>query len=214
MSRRLPVYLLLDISTSMKGEPIESVKAGLQLLLSALRRDPHALETAYLSVITFGSKAQEVSPLMEVSAFKAPALSASGTTSLGAALTLLANAIKRDVVKGSAERRGDWKPLIFLMTDGAPTDDWRRGKADLDQQPVATLVACAAGQHADTSVLRELTDAVVTLDTADADTIQRFFAWVSASIAMSSQKVDLTKRNLSGLGDLPPPPPEVNVAGV
>jgi uncharacterized protein YegL len=214
MSRRLPVYLLLDTSASMRGAPIEAVQEGLQALLSALRRDPHALETAYLSVITFGSKAQELSPLVEVTAFKTPTIAASGATSMGAALTLLSQTIERDVIRGTAERRGDWKPLVFLMTDGGPTDDWRRGKADLDKVPIATLVACAAGAQADTSVLRELTEAVVTLDTADAATIQSFFAWVSASVAMTSQKVDLTKRDIGGLGDLPPPPPEVNVAGV
>lgn len=214
MSRRLPVYLLLDVSASMMGEPITAVQTGLQALLSGLRRDPHALETAYLSVITFGSEVQEVSPLVEVSAFKVPTLSASGVTRLGAALSLLAAAIKRDVITGSAQRRGDWKPLVFLMTDGCPTDDWRRGKADLETAPIATLVACAAGSHADTEVLRELTEAVVTLDTADAATIQSFFAWVSASVAMSSQKVDLAKHEVSGLGDLPPPPPEINVVGV
>ena len=214
MSRRLPVYLLLDTSASMTGEPIEAVQTGLQALMSALRRDPHALETVYLSVITFGSAAQEVSPLAEVTAFKAPTITASGTTSMGAALTLLAKAIERDVIRGTSERRGDWKPLVFLMSDGGPTDDWRRGKADLEKVPIATLVACAAGAHADTTVLHELTDAVVKLDTADASTIKSFFSWVSASVAMTSQKVDLTKRDVGGLGDLPPPPPEINVAGV
>ena len=51
--RRLPVYLLLDTSGSMHGEPIEAVKNGMQILLSTLRQDPYALETAYLSLIAF-----------------------------------------------------------------------------------------------------------------------------------------------------------------
>ena len=50
--RRLPVYLLIDTSGSMHGEAIEAVRNGLQVLVSALRQDPYALETAYLSVIT------------------------------------------------------------------------------------------------------------------------------------------------------------------
>jgi uncharacterized protein YegL len=58
--RRLPVYLLLDTSGSMSGEPIESVKNGMQVLVSALRQDPYALETAYLSVITFDGTARQV----------------------------------------------------------------------------------------------------------------------------------------------------------
>lgn len=53
MARRLPVYLLLDTSASMIGEPIEAVKTGLQTLLSVLRQDSYALETVHLSLITF-----------------------------------------------------------------------------------------------------------------------------------------------------------------
>ena len=51
--RRLPVYLLLDTSGSMNGEPIQAVNVGLQSLLSSLRSDPHALDTVYISIITF-----------------------------------------------------------------------------------------------------------------------------------------------------------------
>ena len=52
--RKLPVYLLLDCSGSMFGEPIEAVKNGVQVLVSTLRQDPYALETAHLGIITFG----------------------------------------------------------------------------------------------------------------------------------------------------------------
>ena len=58
--RRLPVYLLLDCSGSMSGEPIEAVRQGIATLISDLQGDPQALETAYLSVITFDSSAQQV----------------------------------------------------------------------------------------------------------------------------------------------------------
>ena len=70
--RRLPVYLLLDTSGSMYGEPIEAVKNGVQTLISTLRGDPYALETAYISIITFNSVAQQVTPLTELSAFQQP----------------------------------------------------------------------------------------------------------------------------------------------
>ena len=55
-TRRLPVYLLLDCSGSMMGEPIEAVRQGVKALLSELKGDPQALETAYLSVITFDGR--------------------------------------------------------------------------------------------------------------------------------------------------------------
>lgn len=87
--RRLPVYLLLDTSGSMYGEPIEAVKNGVQTLISTLRSDPYALETAYISIITFNSTAQQVSPLTELAAFQQPNIEASGCTALGVALELL-----------------------------------------------------------------------------------------------------------------------------
>lgn len=80
--RRLPVYLLLDISGSMHGEPIEAVRSGLSLLVTELRKNPYALETAYLSVITFGSDAKQIVPLTEFPAFQQPILEAKGLTAM------------------------------------------------------------------------------------------------------------------------------------
>ena len=87
--RRLPVYLLLDTSGSMYGEPIEAVKNGVQTLISTLRSDPYALETAYISIITFNSSAQQVTPLSELDAVQRRNIGASGCTGLGEALKLL-----------------------------------------------------------------------------------------------------------------------------
>ena len=78
--RRLPVYLVLDTSGSMSGEPIQAVKNGVQMLVSSLRQDPQALETAYLSVITFDSSAHELVPLTDLPSFQAPNIAATGVT--------------------------------------------------------------------------------------------------------------------------------------
>ena len=209
--RRLPVYLLVDTSGSMHGEAIESVRNGLQVLVSALRQDPYALETAWLSVITFDSRAQQITPLTELMSFQIPELRVSGMTAMGEALSLLADCIQREVVKGSAEQKGDWKPIVFLLTDGAPTDDLDRGINAIRQVKTGTFVACAAGPGADTSTLKKITEAVISLDTADSNSIKAFFQWVSSSISVSSQKIDSGKE-VSGLDELPPPPPELNIA--
>lgn len=209
--RRLPVYLLLDTSGSMTGEPIEAVKNGVQVLVSTLRQDPYALETAFLSVITFDSSARQLVPLTELSMFQMPDIQATGTTSLGEALSLLSKKVDAEVAKTTSEVKGDWKPLVFLMTDGEPTDSWQKGLNDFKMQKFGMVVACAAGSGANTSVLKQLTEVVVQLDTADSATIKAFFKWVSASVSTGSQKVESSGHEITGIGELPPPPPEVNI---
>lgn len=61
--RRLPVYLLIDTSGSMRGESIHSVNVGVQAMLSALRQDPYALESVHISIITYDNEAWEYVPL-------------------------------------------------------------------------------------------------------------------------------------------------------
>lgn len=209
--RRLPVYLLLDTSGSMSGEPIEAVKNGVQVLVSTLRQDPYALETAYLSIISFDSQARQLVPLTELAAFQLPTLAATGMTALGGALALLAQRIETEVAKTTADQKGDWKPLVFLMTDGSPTDSWQQGFAKLKQVGTGIIVACAAGPAADTKVLQQITETVVRLDTTDSATIKAFFKWVSASVSTGSRKVESGQKEVAGLGDLPPPPPEINL---
>ena len=209
--RRLPVYLVLDTSGSMSGEPIEAVKNGVQVLISTLRQDPYALETAFLSLITFDSDARQLVPLTDLSSFQMPELKASGGTSLGSALQLVADSVNREVAKSTPDVKGDWKPLVFLMTDGIPTDTWQNGLNAFQNTKIGITVACAAGNGADVNLLKQITNTVVSLDTADAATIKAFFKWVSASVSTGSQKVESGDKEVAGLNELPPPPPEVNI---
>lgn len=192
------------------GEPITAVETGVKNLVATLRQDPYALETAFVSVITFDSDARQTVPLTELSQFNAPTLAATGTTAMGAALKLLAERIASEVTKTTADTKGDWKPVVFLLTDGSPTDNLQAGIDALKKVKVGTFVACAAGPGAETTALNKITEIVLRLDTADSAKIQSFFKWVSASISTSSQKVEGNKE-VQGLSDLPPPPPELNM---
>lgn len=209
--RRLPVYLLLDTSGSMYGEPIEAVKNGVQTLLSTLRSDPYALETAYLSIITFNSTAQQITPLTELAAIQQPTIDAGGCTALGGALELLAKKVDSEITKTTAEVKGDWRPLVFLMTDGEPTDSITKGLEEFKKRKFGMVVACAAGQGANVNTLKQITENVVQLDTADSATIKAFFKWVSASISTSSKSVEKTSAEATTMSELPPPPAEVNI---
>ena len=211
MDRRLPIYMLLDTSGSMTGEPIAAVQNGVQMVISALQNDPQALETAYLSVIGFESSAKQLIPLTELSQFVPPQLQASGCTALGAALRLVADCADKEVVKNTPETKGDWRPMVFIMSDGQATDDVNAAIPEFKKRKWGIVVACAAGIGADTNELQSITENVVRLDTADSESIKAFFKWVSQSITTNSNSVGTTNQEISNLDQLPPPPPEITI---
>ena len=211
MARRLPIYLLLDTSGSMCGEPITAVQNGVQMLASALQNDPQALETAYLSIITFESSAQQVSPLTELSQFMPPQLNAGGCTALGEALTLVSQCADKEVIKNTPDAKGDWKPMVFIMSDGMPTDDLNAGLAEFRKRKWGMVVACAAGASCDPQELKQITENIVQLSTADAESIKAYFKWVSQSITTNSKSVGATNQEISSIDQLPPPPPEITI---
>lgn len=190
--RRLPVYLLLDCSESMAGPAIEAVGRGVEALVNELRRDPHTLEAAHLSVITFDRAARQVVPLTDLFGFTTPQLKVRTGTALGAALRLLRECVEREVVKASATTKGDYKPLVFLLTDGQPTDDWESAAEELRRQSPqpANVYAIGCGPDVDNAVLRSVTDIVLHLDELSPDVLSRFFVWMSASVRSASLRPD------------------------
>lgn len=189
--RRLPVYFLVDVSESMVGAPIQQVQDGMRMIVQELRTDPYALETAYISVIAFAGKAKCVSPLTELYKFYPPTFPIGGGTSLGNALEFLMDEMDKTLVKTTTEQKGDWKPIIFLFTDGNPTDNpstafmrWNnkyRGKAN--------IVAISIGDNVNTQLLGQISDNVLRLNKTDEISFKAFFKWVTASIKATSVSV-------------------------
>lgn len=208
--RRLPVYILADCSGSMAGEPIEAVKQGIRSLHSNLMHDPSAIESAYLSIITFGGGTQQLVPLTEVAGFTPPNLQAGGHTPLGSALQLLSECIEKEVQKTTADIKGDWKPLIFLLTDGEPTDDWNVPAEAIKKHKPGNLIAVGCGD-ANVEILKSITETVLLMRDMTPDSFNQFFKWVSQSIVQTSQKCGMEPDIASGGIHLPPPPPIITI---
>lgn len=193
----------------MTGEPIESVKVGLEAMLSSLRGDPFALESANISIITYDREVKVILPLTPLEDIQLPEITCpeSAPTNMGAALKILCKQIDSEVHLSTPTQKGDWMPLLFLMTDGKPSDimEYNEAIPEVKKRKFATIVACAAGSKAKTEPLQQLTDQVYTLDTMDKSSFSQFFKWVSSSIGVGNRSIGATSDLI-----LPPPPEEVN----
>ena len=193
----------------MAGDPIESVKEGIRTLHNALQGDPQAVESAFLSVITFDSSARQVVPLTDLATFVPPNLTAGGTTALGEALTVLGSCIDREVQKTTGDQKADWKPLIFLLTDGNPTDSWQAPADELKARNPANIIAIAVGEAVDPSVLQQLSKTVLHMKDTSPSAFSAFFEWVSKSIKQTSAKCGADPAAAASGVSLPPPPPQI-----
>ncbi|KAA2244425.1 VWA domain-containing protein [Chitinophaga agrisoli] len=206
--RRLPVFFLLDTSGSMYGEPIQALNNALSGMVNTLRLDPQALDSLWLSIITFDKEVKELMPLTELVHFQLPEISCpqSGPTHTGRALEFLHGRVTSEVRKSTPTQKGDWRPLLFIFTDGKPSDLqlYREMIPQIKALNFAAVVGCAAGKAADNGLLKELADTVVHLDTADSATLKQFFKWVSDTIEQGNKSMGTTSQVV-----LPPPPQEV-----
>jgi uncharacterized protein YegL len=228
--QRLPIYILADRSGSMTGAPITAVNQGIQTLLSDLMGDGKANEVAFLSVLSFADDCRQDLPLTEVQAITPPDLKAGGRTAFGAALRKAAECIRDEVRLNDRQREvlGDWAPLLFILTDGEPTDDWRSGWMELRSlgRRYPYIVAVACGPDAKPDLLRQLIidverngqrepfGQVIMMNNMSADSFRRCFQLLSQKsvkfgenpMGMITPVVDPAPANPVSMDSLPPLP--------
>jgi uncharacterized protein YegL len=194
----------------MRGEPIQALNNALSGMVNTLRSDAQALDSLWISVITYDREIKEIAPLTELVTFQLPEITCpqSGPTMTGAGLEYIIQQVKRDVIKGSTTQKGDWKPLLFVFTDGKPSDLplYREKITEIKNLNFGAVVGCAAGPKADNVILKELTENVIHLDSTDSQTLKSFFKWVSETIEQGNKS--------QGTGEsviLPPPPKEITI---
>jgi uncharacterized protein YegL len=190
----------------MRGEPISTVNDGLTKLAADLQGNPYALETVWLSLITFSTGAQLLLPLTEVFHLRMPALHAKGRSDLGAALRLLDERLNSEVRPSSGEVKGDWRPVIFILSDGSPSDGWItpaktiRARHDAGR---SVVIAFGFGGNVRVANLQRLTPQVMVSQSNEPDSLSRFLQWVSTSVGRSCS---IGRGGAESLSNLPPPP--------
>jgi len=193
--RRLPIYFLIDVSESMIGDEILQVEEGIATIIQELKKDPTSIETVWISVIVFAGQAKTIIPLQEIISFYPPKFPIGSGTYLSRGLGHLMYELRKNIVKTTLEKKGDWKPIIFLFTDGVPTDnpstaieEWKKEWAK-----TANMVAISFGDENNTAILDQLTDNVLLFKNTDSTSYQQFFKWVTDSIKMSSMSIQENK---------------------
>lgn len=189
--RRLPIYFLVDVSESMVGDPIDQIQNGMRTIIQELRVDPYALETAFVSIIAFAGKAMTLTSLTELYKFYPPIFPIGSGTALGDALNFLMDEMDKSIQLTTLEVKGDWKPIVFLFTDGVPTDEYSAAFTRWNNKYRSTcnLIAVSIGENVNIQVLGQITENVLRLNDTDKESFQKFFKWITASIKATSVSV-------------------------
>lgn len=125
---RVPCVLLLDISHSMSGQPIAELNAGLQQYRDELIQDNLASRRVEIAIFTFGGNVSLERDFVTARLFDPPTLHANGHTPMAEAVVRGVKHLEDRKATYQANGVGYYRPWIFLITDGEPTDDaeaWR-----------------------------------------------------------------------------------------
>jgi uncharacterized protein YegL len=122
---RVACVLLLDVSGSMNGRPIEELNAALVTFKDTLAADTLASKRAEVAIITFGGAVEVAQDFVTAEHFAPPILQARGDTPMGQAINQGIDLVSER--KQVYKRNGIayYRPWIFLITDGGPTDSWQ-----------------------------------------------------------------------------------------
>lgn len=190
-ARPLPIIVLADTSGSMSVDgKIEALNKGLKDMITSFSGESRLRAEIQVSLITFGGSQAELNlaltPAHQLQGFTP--LVAEGMTPLGAALLLASQMIEdKDCIPSRA-----YKPVIVLVSDGYPTDEWQGPFARLangERSSKATRFAMAIGTDADEAMLGDFAnDPEAPLFRAEnARDIHRFFRAVTMSVSARSQ---------------------------
>jgi uncharacterized protein YegL len=189
----LACVLLLDTSGSMSGSPIGSLNQALQDFKEKVSLDEMAKKRVDIAIVEFNDKARVVQDFTPISEMSSITLQAKGNTSMGAGINMAIDMVKERNRFYNSFGTPVFKPWIFMITDGAPTDDIteaaQRIKEEESKGTRGRLKFFALGvSDYDKETLFKLTPRVMELKDTDFSGI---FNWMSESmVAISLSRVD------------------------
>jgi uncharacterized protein YegL len=187
---RAPCILLLDVSGSMAGEPIDELNAGLKAFRAAIEKDVLARRRVEPLVVTFGSDVQVLSSFTTADNFVVPHLTANGVTNMSAAILKSLELLEERKREYKEAGIVYYRPWILLISDGEPTDvdhfpTARRALLAAQKEKKVTTVLIGV-QDANMDVLKSLCGGLAPVKLHGLR-FEELFRWLSASMARVSQ---------------------------
>ena len=186
--QRLPCVLVLDTSYSMNRDPINQLREGLELFCHEIKDDDDASQKVQVLVVKCGGNAEVIADWCDAESFAPPPLIADGGTPLGAAVSLATQCIEDQKAAYRAAGVKYLKPWIFIISDGAPTDEWRETAAEtvqMERDGKFTTFPIAV-EGADLSIMNDFGNRGA--QKLDGIEFKKLFEWISASVRIGSAK--------------------------
>ncbi len=183
---RCPCLLLLDVSGSMQGQPIAELNAGLITFKDELAADNMAMKRVEVGIVTFGP-VQITLPFQGAAAFYPPTLTAQGDTPMGAAIKQGLDLVRQRKNEYRANGISYFRPWVFLITDGGPTDEWQSAAAAVregeNSKSFAFFAIGVQGANMDTLKQISVREPLM----LDGLRFRELFMWLSSSLRTVAQ---------------------------
>ena len=195
---RCAVTLVLDVSGSMHGQPIAELNAGLQEFDQAIKTDPLAALRVEVALVTFGG-AVNVTDFVTADQFHPTELTASGDTPMGQAVEKALTMLRDRKNTYKTNGIDYYRPWLFLITDGAPTDAWQAAadQARQEEDRKGVSVYAIGVERADMQTLAQFSSKIKPLKLKGLS-FRELFQWLSKSLGAVA---------LSNPGEQAPLPP-------
>jgi uncharacterized protein YegL len=194
---RCPCVLVLDVSGSMAGKPLDELNAGLRLFKEELEFDELAMKRVEVAIVTFGPTKIEL-PFTGAASFYPPTLQPQGDTPMGAAITQAIELVGERKKEYRANGIPFYRPWIFLITDGAPTDAWAAAAAAVREGEVSKSFAFFAigVSGAKMEILAQIASPDRVPLSLDGLKFRELFRWLSSSLRSVSRSTPGTEAKI------------------